>query len=146
MASNKTYFLDGIKNNPMTISQIVDTYGCTSNTARSWVKHEEVEKVAGSYPPEYVRKDTFVSPSVKRSDRNGVPITKLIVELEVPPEADIEAFFRRIMAAEGGTIDFQSEFRSVDSQKSLMVLQNKLKAALIVCDYYMTLMKKDGIE
>lgn len=142
--SNKAYFLDGIKNNPMTIKEIVSAYGCSDLTARNWVRHEEVEKVLGSYPPAYVRKDTLILASTAKPSARKA--NKINVELDVPPLEDIEAFFQKIMAGEGGNIDFQTEFRSVDSQKSLLMLNNKLKSALVVVDYYRTLMIKDGIE
>lgn len=144
--SNKAYFLDGIKNNPMTINEIVAAFGCNANTARTWVKGDDVEKVLGSYPPAYVRKDTFIIESpIKAPDRKA-PDNKVTVQFDRPPQEEVEAFFAKVMSGEGGNIDFQTEFRSVDSQKSLMLLQNKLKSAFILTEYYKALMIKDGID
>ena len=144
--SNKAYFLDAIKNNPMTIKEIVDAFDVNPNTARAWVKGDDVEQVLGSYPPAYVRKDTFIIESTVKAPDRKVPANKVQIEFDRPPQEEVAAFFTTVMAGEGGNIDFQTEFRSVDSQKSLMVLQNKLKSAFILCEYYKALMIHDGID
>jgi hypothetical protein len=138
-----------IKNNPMTINEIIEKFGCASNTARNWVRHEQVEKVEGSYPPRYVRKDTLdlgtkinKPPVVRDASKPG----KVTIEIDVPPQEEVEAFFRKILAAEGGQLDFVKEFRAVDSQKSALYLLHKLKSAIVVTEYYVALMKSDGIE
>ena len=147
--SDRAYFLDMIKGNPMTVSQIKEEFGCADSTARAWVRHEQVEKVEGSYPPAYVRRDTLIlgkQPSKPSETRDATRPGKVMVEIDVPPQEEVEAFFRKILAAEGGQLDFVKEFRAVDSQKSALFLLHKLKSAIVVTEYYVALMKSDGIE
>lgn len=143
-ASNRAFFLDGLRNNPLTIAEIVEAFDCNVNTARQWVKHEEVERVLGSYPPAYVRKDTLIMSSVVGPAKPKE--NKIVIEFDKPQQEEVEAFFNKIMEGRGGNIDFMNEFRSVDSQKSLSTLMSKLKSAIIVCDYYKGLMERDGMK
>lgn len=146
--SDRAYFLEQIKNNPMTITQIKDEFGCADSTARLWVRHEQVEKVEGSYPPAYVRKDTLVFDKKKSAgvEVSGDKPNKIMIEFDRPSDEAVEGFFRKVLAGEAGKLDFVSEFRAIDSQKELHVLVGKLKSALIVTEYYRSLMIKDGIE
>lgn len=133
----------------MTISQIKEQFGCADGTARNWVRHEQVERVEGSYPPLYVRRDTLIigkQPSKLSENRDASKPGKVTVEIDVPPQEEVAAFFHKIMAAEGGQLDFVKEFRAVDSQKSALYLLHKLKSAIVVTEYYVALMKSDGIE
>ena len=141
--SDRAYFLEQIKEKPMTINEIIEQFGCASNTARSWVKHPDVERVVGSYPPAYVRKDTLVlTKPTKASPKAG----KVVVEFDQPPTEQIDEFFHKVLAGEGGMLDFSKEFRDVDSQAKLAILTNKLKSSFILCEYYKHLMIRDGME
>ena len=133
----------------MTVSQIKERFGCADSTARLWVRHEQVEKVEGSYPPAYVRKDTLIFDKVKRGTAPidaGTNSNKVLIEFDRPPQEEVEAFFRKVLAGEGGQLNFVEEFRAVDSQKELHILISKIKSAYVVAEYYRALMIKDGIE
>jgi hypothetical protein len=137
--------LEAIKSEPLTIAEIVDRFGCVEGTARTWVKHTEVEKVPGSWPTAYIRKDSLVPTGrMPATENQPKPNNVLRYDIPNPPADQKEKFFRAVLAAEAGTLVFVDEFRAADSQKDLLVLINKLKTALVVTDYYLELMKKDG--
>jgi hypothetical protein len=144
--SDRAYFLEALKKEPLTVNEIVERFGCAANTARTWVKHPEVEKVPGSWPTSYVRKNTLVP--ITRATASNVPKPDNILRYDIPepsPE-EKETFFRRVMADEAGAMDFIKEFRAADSQKDIRILISKLKSALVVSEYYLDLMKRDGME
>lgn len=142
--SDRAYFLETIKTRPMTIAEIIQEFGCSSGTARNWVKHPEVEKVVGSWPTAYTRKDSLVpvSAGIKRPDTK--PSGVIRYDIPEPPEEAKEKFFRQVLAKEGGNLNFVEEFVNADSQQDLKIIINKLKTALVVTEYYLSLMKKEG--
>jgi hypothetical protein len=143
--SDRAYFLEAIRNNPMTISGIVEQFSCATNTARNWVKHPEVELVEGSYPPAYVRKDTLVLTKVDKNMIKPKP-GKVYIEFDRPPTEDVERFYQAILDGKAGIIEFAEEFKAIDSQQKAKQLIHKLKSAIVVTEYYVALMSREGIE
>lgn len=144
--SDRAYFLEAIKNEPMTVNEIVARFGCAEGTARNWVKHPEVEKVTGSWPTAYIRKNTLVPITRATSSHSPKPDNIIRYDIPEPSPQEKETFFRAVMADEAGPMDFIKEFRAADSQKDIRILISKLKSALVVSEYYLDLMKRDGME
>jgi hypothetical protein len=142
--SDRAYFLETIKNEALTITQIIERFGCARNTARSWVNHEEVEKVAGSWPNAYTRKESLVSTGTRPKPVQAKPGTK-VYEVTTPAWEDVERVFRAVLSGENGHIDFVPEFIAIDSRKDIRALKSKLLTALVVCDHYDDLMKKEDM-
>ena len=141
--SDRAYFLETIKTEPLTINQVIERFGCARNTARLWVKHEEVTTIPGSWPTQYVRKDNLVPagiPTGKAPAPNGI----LRYDIPEPSAEEKEFFFRKVLAAEV-TLDFVGDFRAAESQKDIKSIIAKLKSALVVSEYYISLMKKEGM-
>ena len=140
--SDRAYFLERIKQQPMTIQDIINEFGCAEGTARNWVKHPEVEKVIGSWPTAFVRKNSLAPITPQRSN---APVPNNVIRYDIPepsPEQK-EQFFRAVLGGEQ-QFNFTEEFRNADSQKDILVIMSKLKSALIVSEYYLSLMKKEG--
>jgi hypothetical protein len=145
--SDRSVFLEMIKLKPMTINEIVDAFGVAKNTARDWSKHSEVEKVVGSWPPQFKRKNVFVEnedlsalPAVKKTKKN-------IVELPDVTIADKERFFRSILDNDPATVfDFQFEFRTAESLDDVKLIRSKLISSLIITDYYLDKIRKEEMD
>lgn len=144
--SDRAYFLEAIKKEQLTVNEIVERFGCATSTARLWVKHPEVEKVPGSWPTAYIRKNTLVP--VTRATASNAPKPDNILRYDIPEPSmeEKEAFFRQVLANEAGELDFIKDFRKAESQKDIRILISKLKSALVVSEYYLYLMKRDGEE
>lgn len=142
--SDRARFLEEIIHNPMTIDEIVKKYNVVANTARNWVKYDEVEKIPGSYPHAFRRKDTGIIPQ-----SGARPVSKATTEnvviLPNVPESQVKAFFEKVMGDEAPPFNFNDEFRQIDGGKSLETLMNKLKTCMVVTKYYHDLMEKDGL-
>lgn len=147
--SDRAYFLEALKSEALTINQIVERFGVAINTARNWANHAEVEKIEGSWPPAYMRKDAGLIP-VGKSTKPNIPHDpvrggRISIEIDVPPQTEVHEFFESIMHGDGGVIDFKPEFRKAESQHEIRYLVHKLKSAIVVSEYYLSLMKKEGM-
>jgi hypothetical protein len=144
--SDRSLFLELIKTQPMTINDVISHFGVAMNTARSWVKHPEVEHVKGSWPPQYVRKNSFTieTPVVDRPKLVGKEV--LIVEIPRRPKEQLEQFFQALMGDEVPHFNFNIEIRSADSQKNLQEILTRLKSGILVTEHYLTMMQQEGID
>ena len=142
-ASDRALFLEMVKTKAMTVKEIVEMFGVAAGTARTWTQHESIETVEGSWPPAFTRRDNLIPVNPVRVPKSTPKTGKVIVEFDKPPTEEIEAFFHRVMANEGGKLDFDKEFRAINSQQDLLVLISKIKACYVVCEYYKALMVKE---
>lgn len=141
--SDRAYFLEAVKSKPMSVADIIAQFGCSEGTARTWVRHEEIEKIPGSWPTQYIRRSSTIIPTGKTAPvREGKPGV-ISYEIKLPPQEQIEQFFRSVMANES-PFNFTDEFRAIDSQLDAQKLLSKLKSGIVVTEYYIGLMKKEG--
>jgi hypothetical protein len=145
MPADRAIFLEHIIENPLTISQIQETFGVAYATARNWSKHSEVEHIPGTYPHVFRRKTSLAIPGVsnklgKKRSANGKS-----VELPDVPENQVQALFEQLMGDEAPAFYFNEEFRAVDSIAAIDKVRNKLITCLIVTDHYKNMMIRDGV-
>lgn len=144
--SDRSLFLEAAKQQAMTINQIVETFNVAPNTARVWVKHENIEQVDGSWPPTYRHKNTFAeSVPVVEKPVKAKPNTYSL-EVPKPPLPAIESFFGAVMDGEAPLFNFNQEFQGVSSRKQLAEVRSKLISCLIIVEYYDDIMKNEGID
>lgn len=145
-ASDRSIFLEAIKLNPMTINDIIETFGVARNTAREWSKHSEVEKVVGSWPPQFKRKNVFVD----NEEPSALPVRKPkknTIELPEVTTADKERFFRTILDNDpAAAFDFQFEFRTAESLEDVKTIRSKLISCFIVTEYYLDKIRKEEMD
>jgi hypothetical protein len=141
--SDRSLFLEAIKTEPMTISDIIHRFGVARNTARSWAGHSEVEQVIGSYPRQYRRKNSFAESAEipKPKKVKAEDVNENTVRLPDVPKPALKNFFDNVMAnEEAERFNFTEEFRQAESIEDLKSLENKVIASLVLTRYYQELM------
>jgi hypothetical protein len=145
--SDRSLFLEMIKTKPMSINEIISHFGVARNTARSWISHDEVELVVGSYPRQYVRKGSFeIDEPVKKKQLTSGKNT-LVIELHRPPRDFIDKLFHMVNDDEPqARFNFTEEFRRVDSLDGIEIIKKHLNTAYLVVEHYEKILKDEELD
>jgi hypothetical protein len=144
--SDRSLFFEAAKTQALTISQIVEMFGCNPNTARVWARRPEIEEVEGSWPPSFRHKNTFAQEVAVTEKPIKPKANTYLLEVPKPPQQAIETFFDELLDDVAPTFNFNEEFRRVSTVKQLREVRSMLISSLIVVEHYEEILKNEGMD